>query len=270
MSFLNSIITSQILRSIYRILTSIFGSPQKYVHAILLPYRLFVYFKDYISLLRQPKNEHFHTSMRFLYPCLDDRTLTTPVEPIYFFQDAWAAKMIFTLTPNYHIDIGSNFTTIGILSQYVPITMIDIRKPNVSLHNLSFKEGSILALPFEDNSVISISSLCVIEHIGLGRYGDQIDPWGSEKAAKELARVLQPGGQLLISVPMDSECRVYYNAHRTFTRSYLIDMFESLALIEEVYIYGNSTTKTYDPQCGFGTGLFAFTKQGQSLSSTTN
>jgi hypothetical protein len=53
------------------------------------------------------------------------------------------------------------------------------------LENLFFKEGSILALPFESGSIKSLSSLCVVEHIGLGRYGDEIDPFGSESAIKE-------------------------------------------------------------------------------------
>jgi len=67
--------------------------------------------------------------------------------------------------------------------------MVDIRPIDVSLDNLFFVKGSILNLPFRNNSIESISSLCVVEHIGLGRYGNVIDPYGSEKAIKELKRV---------------------------------------------------------------------------------
>jgi len=106
----------------------------------------------------------------------------------------------------------------------------------------------------------SLSSLCVIEHIGLGRYGDPIDAFGSEKAAKELQRVLAPEGNLYLSVPVDSECRVYFNAHRTFTRECVLELFSQLVLIEEKYIYGREFCEHYDSGKGFGTGLFHFRK----------
>ncbi|HUI44639.1 MAG TPA: DUF268 domain-containing protein [Nitrospirota bacterium] len=131
----------------------------------------------------------------------------------------------------------------------------------MKLDNLSFIRGSILNLPFEDNSIDSLSSLCVTEHIGLGRYGDPIDPWGSEKAVAELKRVLSPGGNLLFSVPVDSANKVYFNAHRTFTREYVLELFHDMRLIEERYIYGRHLTNDYDKMNRYGTGLFHFTKE---------
>lgn len=164
------------------------------------------------------------------------------------------------MKPQHHYDIGSSIITVGIISQFVPTTMVDIRDINVSLKNLFFKQGSILNLPFEDNSIESISSLCVVEHIGLGRYGDQIDSWGSEKAIKELKRVLKNGGDLLFSVPVDRECRIYFNAHRSFTREYLLELFKDLKLVEEKYIYEKEIQDNYDQLRGFGTGLYHFRK----------
>jgi len=128
------------------------------------------------------------------YPCLFDNLSYTPLDPTYFYQDSWVTKKIFELQPKHHVDIGSSAKTIGIISQFVPTTMVDIRPIKLKLENLFFKEGSILDLPFENNSLESISSLCVVEHIGLGRYGDPIDPFGSEKAIKELKRVVKVGG----------------------------------------------------------------------------
>ena len=43
--------------------------------------------------------------------------------------------------------------------------------------------------PFGDRSVPSLSCLHVVEHVGLGRYGDPLDPQGSIKAMRELQRV---------------------------------------------------------------------------------
>jgi SAM-dependent methyltransferase len=187
---------------------------------------------EYRAFRRLGDNPNFKASTNYLYPCLIDRTSQTPVEPVYFFQDTWAAGKIFKLNPSHHYDVGSHAVTVGIISQFTSVTMIDLRPIGVELENLHFEYGSILELPFPDKTIESLSSLCVVEHIGLGRYGDPLDAWGSEKAACELQRVLKPGGNLLISVPVDSECRIYFNAHRTFTRQYLIELFSNLKLVE--------------------------------------
>jgi hypothetical protein len=61
-------------------------------------------------------------------------------------------------------------------------------------------------------------------------------------------------------VPVDSENKIFFNAHRAFTREYIIKLFEPLKLIEEKYIYGNKVEDFYDKSKGFGTGLFYFNK----------
>ena len=196
-----------------------------------------------------------------LFPCYWDKTVNTPVEPTYFYQDTWAAGEIFKYKPSYHVDVGSSATTVGIISNFVPTTMVDIRPLPVNLKNLTFKKGSITKLPFEDCSIESLSSLCVVEHIGLGRYGDEIDPFGSEKAISELKRVLTHGGRLLLSVPVDAENKIYFNAHRAFTKDYILKLFSDFELIEDAYIYGNEMYDSYNSEKGFGTGLFHLRKR---------
>jgi len=195
-----------------------------------------------------------------LYPCLEDRTSSTPLDPTYFYQDAWAARKLFELRPEHHHDVGSSAMTIGLLAQFVPTTMVDIRPIELTLDNLSFIEGSVLDLPFEDCSVESLSSLCVVEHVGLGRYGDELDPSGTEKAIAELKRVVKPGGSLMISVPVDGENRLYFNAHRALTRDYILGLLDGFDVVEERYQYGDSLFEEYDPARGFGTGLYLLRK----------
>ena len=216
------------------------------------------FFKNLYFFKKQKSNNNFKLS--YLYPCLLDNLASHQIEPTYFFQDSWAAGHVFKDKPNKHYDVGSNAMTIGILSQFTPVTMIDIRPIDLKLPNLSFIKGSILNLPFEDNSISSISSLCVIEHIGLGRYGDEIDSFGSEKSITELKRVLKPSGILLFSVPVDHENKVFFNAHRTFTRDFIIQLFEGFILEDEKYHYGRELYESYNPTNGFGTGMFKFKK----------
>ena len=243
----------------------------KNVHAIFLSSRAFFTFKlvtfikqmncflsDLKSFKAQKANSKFKEIKYF--PCLFDNLSHTPLEPTYFFQDSWAAKHIFALKPAHHYDVGSSAKTMGIISQFTPVTMIDIRPIELQLPNLHFKEGSILELPLENNAIDCISSLCVIEHIGLGRYGDPLDAYGSEKAIKELKRVLKEGGILLFSVPVDDANKIYFNAHRAFTRDYILDLFKGFSILDEKYHYGMKLYDFYDPSKGFGTGLYMMKK----------
>lgn len=228
-------------------------------HGLLKKLRLLSgYFADYRRFLKLPANARFAVRTSDLYPRIYDKTSHTPIDPVYFYQDAWCAGKVFATKPDRHYDVGSKAETIGIIAQFTPTTMVDIRPLDVQIDGLSFVEGSILALPFADRSVSSLSSICVIEHIGLGRYGDPLDAFGSEKSAAELARVLAAGGNLFISVPIDRESTVYFNAHRSFTPSHVRELFPELQLVEERYIYGNTLGDAYAPEKGFGTGLYHF------------
>ena len=62
----------------------------------------------------------------------------------------------------------------------------------------------------------SISCLHTIEHIGLGRYGDDIDPNGSKKGFQNLLNLLEDKGTLYISFPIGKLTSVHFNAHRIF------------------------------------------------------
>jgi hypothetical protein len=72
----------------------------------------------------------------------------------------------------------------------------------------------------------------VVEHVGLGRYGDPLDYDGDLRAVAELQRVLKAGGQLLFVVPLGGESRIQFNAHRIYTYRQILGMFAELKLVE--------------------------------------
>lgn len=218
------------------------------------------YLKERGAYKQADNNKNFELDALDSFPCIYDRTTNTDIDPAYFYQDSWCAKKIFENKPASHVDVASKVEMIGIISQFTPTTFIDIRPIDLSLPGLTFKKGSATNLPFVDGSVESLSSICVIEHIGLGRYGDDVDPNGSEKAMEEFKRVLKPGGNLYVSVPIDNDNRVYFNAHRAFTRDYVLKLAEPMTLVEEKYVYRRELGDTYDPARGFGTGLYHFRK----------
>lgn len=191
---------------------------------------------------------------RNLWPQVGEDVGETSVEPIYFYQDAWAFEHIVREGPALHVDVGSHHKFAALLSKVVPVTMVDIRPLPVNLDSLKFKEGSILDLPFENASLPSVSSICVIEHIGLGRYGDVLDPFGTEKALEELKRVIAPAGYLYISVPLDTVTRTYFNAHRAFSEGEILKLCEPFEVVERMYIYGMESVK--EKRHSPGTGCY--------------
>ena len=221
---------------------------------LLRPYlqrwRFWTEYQKYCEL----ESDHAAPDPEHFLPHMEDATETTPIEAGYYFQDAWGFEKIVQARPSQHVDIGSHHKLVALLSKVVPTTMVDLRPLPVTLDSLKFKAGTILSLPFPDASLPSVSSLCVVEHIGLGRYGDPLDPEGTAKAVTELKRIVQPGGDLYISVPVDVVNRIYFNGHRAFCESYLEKLFAPFEFVERRYIFGNEFTDKLRP--GFGTGCY--------------
>ena len=205
---------------------------------------------------------HMQQALALLYPCIGEDAVETPMDPVYFYQDTWAFERILSHRPLAHVDIGSHHKFVALLSKVIPVTMVDIRPLSLPLDSLYFRKGSILDLPFENNSVSSLSSLCVVEHIGLGRYGDPLDPQGTEKAIAELKRILAPGGYLCLSVPVSDESVVHFNAGRILSISYMMQLLEPLQVINQAYIVGRSLQDHYEHRPWFATtALFELKKQ---------
>ena len=162
----------------------------------------------------------------------DDDPATQSGGSQYFYQDVWALNRLTASRPAIHHDVGSRLDGfVGQATSICPVVFWDIRPPKLALPRLEYRRGSILALPVADQSVESLSCLHTAEHIGLGRYGDPLDPEGTAKALRELARVLAPGGQLLFSMPIGRE-RVCFNAQRIWHPERPLETLRELALLE--------------------------------------
>jgi len=166
-----------------------------------------------------------------MYPILDEKTKITGVDYQYLYQQLWVFNEVNKLKPKDHYDIGSTYQMSGYIAGITNAHFLDIRPVKVDIDNLELLEGSIENLPFEDNSLESVSCLHVIEHIGLGRYGDNMNINGSEIACRELGRVVKKGGYLYLSTPIGRE-RVCFNAHRVFNPNTILNYFKDFELEE--------------------------------------
>lgn len=191
-------------------------------------------FLDYFSVFQESEESQEFGNVIF-YPCLGDDLPSTPLDKHYFYPDTWASRKIFQQKPESVVDIGSTVLYAGIISQFVPTTFVDIRPVNLNLPGLTVIAGSILDLPFEDASQSFVTSLCVLEHIGLGRYGDPIMPDGTRRACAEIDRILKPGGEVIVSVPVGHPC-IAFNAHRIFSKDQFLSHFPGYQVLDEVYL----------------------------------
>jgi SAM-dependent methyltransferase len=214
----------------YQVVSNLFFDPIRFAHRWLE-------FPSYVQNLaryraRQSQSDRaFDLHIRYLYPVLGDRHAGAGVASgHYFHQDIWAARLIHARNPPRHVDVGSSIAGfIAHLLCFREVEYVDIRPLNSNVSGLNFVQGDVTALPYETASVESLSALHVVEHIGLGRYGDVVDPDGWRKGVSELKRVLKPGGTLYFSVPVGHE-RLEFDAHRVFNPLTIIDAVRPLVL----------------------------------------
>jgi hypothetical protein len=222
----------------------------------------FSYWSDWFRYVRLEGSEKIR--LVDTYPRLHEKTKTTTFDSHYFFQDIWAFKKIQQSSTQWHVDVGSRIDLIGFLTAICKVTFIDIRPLEAALDNFESKKGSILALPYFDNSVPSLSCLHVAEHIGLGRYGDALDPYGTRKACAELSRTLARGGNLYFSTPVGIP-RLCFNAHRVHSPQQILTYLHQLQLKEFSGIDDNGVFRrnidihALDGE-HYACGLFHFTK----------
>lgn len=149
-------------------------------------------------------------------PCLHDwheEGGSTKLE--YFWQDLLVARKIFAARPERHVDIGSRVDGfVAHVASFREIEVFDVRPISTQIPGVSFKQADFMqpATGMTDYCD-SLSCLHALEHFGLGRYGDPVDPNGFERGFQNMARLLRNGGVFYLSVPVGTS-RVEFNGQR--------------------------------------------------------
>ena len=204
-----------------------------------------------------------------LNPCLTDRfEQSGAASGHYFHQDLLVARRIHQRAPAVHVDIGSRIAGfVAHVASFRQIEVFDIRALDARIPNVTFRQCDItgtLPMPLL-GSCDSLSCLHALEHFGLGRYGDPIDPDGHRVALVNLARVVQPGGWFYLSVPIGPQ-RIEFNAHRVFALGHLLELVtpwfevQALSYVDDSGALHEDVPLT-DPQlhssfgCRYGCGI---------------
>lgn len=223
---------------------------------------------EYLEFEKRAKRgrPRFSNKVKDWSPKLYDKAPTTYFNVHYTYHPAWAARILTELRPELHIDVSSIQYFSAMISAIVPVKFYDYRPVDLHLPNLTSDHADLLKLPFADESIKSLSCMHVVEHVGLGRYGETIDPDGDLKAMAELKRVLAPGGCLLFVTPVGKP-KIDFNQHRIYSYEHIMEGFSGLTLKEFSLIpddVSNGMIMNADPalvgEQSWGCGCFWFTK----------
>lgn len=155
----------------------------------------------------------------------------------YFWQDLISARWIYQDNPTSHLDIGSRVDGfIAHLLCFREVSVLDLRAQPSKIGGLNFINGNAQS-PLSNlmNSFESVSSLHSIEHFGLGRYGDPIDPMGHAKGLVNISNCVKAQGFLYFSFPIGKPT-VYFNEQRVLNPLWAIDLLPNFELVEFVLI----------------------------------
>lgn len=255
---------SQFTRKIYNLTVLLGFDPLQFVQAVRNTPR---FVQTALTFRQMSKGGTFPFHATQLFPILDDFDQPAGIASGYYFhQDLWASRKIFAVRPAEHVDIGSRIDGfVAHLLTFMPVKVIDIRPLTSPICGLTFVQGDATHLSMANSSIESLSSLHAVEHFGLGRYGDPVDPDACFGAMRELARVLKPHGRLYFSVPIGVE-RVYFNAHRVFAPHTILQTFKELELfsfsaVDDAGDFHENTDPDEFSYAHFACGLFEFSKK---------
>lgn len=185
------------------------------------------------SLRGLPRYAHDYIHFRSRYvgrlelrPCLhdwDEEGGGTKSE--YFWQDLLVARMVFNANPHRHVDIGSRLDGfVAHVAAFREIEVFDIRPISTRIPGVIFKRADFMQPQAGlENYCDSLSCLHALEHFGLGRYGDQVNPDGFSTGLANMSFVVKEGGVFYLSVPIGLE-RVEFNANRVFDPRRIVDL----------------------------------------------
>lgn len=170
----------------------------------------------------------------YQWPILNEDTGTTHFDEHYLYHAHWALKKIAESRPLGHVDFSSSLNFISSCSVITKVLFYDFRPPHIHLDNLTCKKTDLTLHDPDIKQGVSVSCMHVVEHIGLGRYGDQLDACGDLKAINNLMNYVAPGGRLLFVVPVGKP-GIWFNAHRVYNPKDIVSYFSKSFTLSEFY-----------------------------------
>ena len=258
-----------LLIKLHWLLASQFGfDPRIFLNSLLsLPF----YLRDWVTF-----RKGYTGKMRFM-PCLHDHSEEGgATKSEYVWQDLLVARAIHAAKPLKHVDIGSRVDGfVAHVASFRDCEVFDVRPISKAVPGVVFRQADLMNPASLPTAVVggycdSLSCLHAIEHFGLGRYGDPVNPQGYQRGIANMSQLLQPGGTFYLSTPIGQE-RVEFNANWVFDPRTIVRCTEAAGMSlqnlivitpamgpREVDIDGVALADLALPH--YQLGLFTFTK----------
>ncbi len=207
-------------------------------------------------------------------PCLHDRyDEGGQTRSEYFWQDLLVARRIYEAKPEKHVDVGSRVDGfVAHVASFRDLEVFDVRPVTARIPGVTFKQADLMRpLAGMARYCDSLSCLHALEHFGLGRYGDPVNPRGFELGLANMAALLKDGGVLYLSVPVGM-ARVEFNAQRIFDPGDLLALAAANTLqLSDLTVIGPEGAVAVTPVASqladlaggrYALGLFTFLKKG--------
>jgi hypothetical protein len=113
---------------------------------------------------------------------------------------------------------------------------VESQHPRLTVVTPASFAAFMLSAPRQFDFAATFSS---IEHSGLGRYGDELNPYGDLEAAAETWCALRPGGYFFLGLPsVDARASkdvLYWNAHRYYGPLRLAQIFRGYRYVRTIF-----------------------------------
>jgi len=191
----------------------------------------------------------------------------------YIHQDLLVAQKIFKNNPTKHIDIGSRVNGfVTNVASFRVIETYDLRDIGKSQHkNIKINKGDITDIKNFSIKTDSLSCLHSIEHFGLGRWGDNLDPDGHIKGFQNLLSLMDKNGRFYLSFPISTKARVEFNEQRIFHYSEILNwlkpfnddyFLECFDFIDDIgNIHEDCSINNYIEKLDYGCGIYTIRKK---------
>lgn len=147
---------------------------------------------------------------------------------MYAVAQGWALTQLGRGDGQPLLVVGSPPAEVALLRDVAwAVTWLDWR-PAPFVADVGRVQGDACALPGDwTGAFAAASSTCVWCHVGLGRYGDPVQPDGEAAFLREVRRVVRPGGRFVAMVgPMGDQAHLVGTRHRVTTLGHALSEAE--------------------------------------------
>lgn len=175
------------------------------------------------------------------------KTLNKDIKDVTPSHYPFAGKMLIDAINFLSMDKNSKILVAGSASPWIECICLRYGFNNITTCDYQIKKTEDSRISFIHASEISnnkfdlIISYSSIEHDGLGRYGDPINPYGPFNAVSEFYNSLNFEGKLLCGVPVYTQdvkavTRICANLHIIFSQKSIDKLFRKFKILNTIYM----------------------------------